>query len=70
MKFFKRLFCKHPRIEFYRNIYGDEVWVEMNWRGYIFRSWWWCPDCGALVKREELGKEKHDNRTIESHRGL
>lgn len=45
----RRLFCSHPRIDFVRNIYGDEI-IEL---GYM-RSQWKCAKCGATVYREEL----------------
>ena len=47
----KRLLCSHPRIDFVRNIYGDEIIL----RG-MKRSEWKCAKCGALVFRDELEK--------------
>jgi hypothetical protein len=47
----KRLLCSHPRIDFVRNIYGDEIIL----RG-MKRSEWKCAKCGALILRDELKK--------------
>ena len=47
----KRLLCSHPRIDFVRNIYGDEIIL----RG-MKRSEWKCAKCDALILRDELEK--------------
>lgn len=47
--FFKRLFCKHYKVTFVRNIYGDEI-IERGWK----RSLWKCVKCGASVPSDYL----------------
>lgn len=49
LAFFKRLFCKHYKVTFVRNIYGDEI-IEWGWK----RSLWKCEKCGALVPADHL----------------
>lgn len=49
INFFNRLFCKHRKVIFYRNIYGDEI---NEWCGN--RSLWECAKCGLLVPSEHL----------------
>jgi hypothetical protein len=48
-KFFKRLFCKHYKVIFRRNIYGDEI---NSWNGK--RSIWQCDNCGDIVLGDHL----------------
>jgi len=48
-KLLKRLFCKHYKVEFVRNIYGDEI-LMWNYK----RSIWKCVKCGALVGGDQL----------------
>lgn len=50
-KIIKQLFCRHRRVYFYRNIYGDEINEESG-----FRSWHRCINCGKLIKKKELYK--------------
>lgn len=50
---FYRIKCKHNDLEFYKNIYGDNI------NGYssgvpIYRSIWRCKNCGKLILRENL----------------
>lgn len=47
--FIKRLFCKHYKLTFVRNIYGDEI-IAFGWK----RSLWKCHHCGALVPGDYL----------------
>lgn len=52
MKLLKRLFCRHNDCVFVRNIYGDEInHVSLS---RVYRSWWRCRRCSALVPRQEL----------------
>jgi len=51
--FIKRFFCKHD-LTFVRNIYGDEIIMS----GYK-RSIWKCAKCGALVFKEDLQRDAH-----------
>lgn len=51
MKFLKWLFCKHPRMYWIRNVYGDEI----NQAGGC-RSLWHCPDCQVYEYQPELGR--------------
>lgn len=46
--FIKRLFCKHYKVTFIRNVYGDEI----NDRNC--RSLWRCGKCGATVRCDHL----------------
>lgn len=48
MKFLKRLLCRH-RLEFVRNIYGDEI-IDRGGK----RSLWRCARCGKTSVRDEL----------------
>ena len=48
-KFFSRMFCRHYKVIFCRNIYGDEI----NHRNGM-RSLWQCAKCGAIVLSEHL----------------
>ena len=47
--FIKRLFCKHYKVTFVRNIYGDEI-ISFGHK----RSLWRCDKCGALVPGDYL----------------
>ena len=47
--FIKRLFCKHYKVTFVRNIYGAEI-IERGWK----RSLWECVKCGASVPSDYL----------------
>ncbi len=47
--FIKRLFCKHYKVTFVRNIYGDEI-IAFGWK----RSLWKCVKCGASVPGDYL----------------
>ncbi len=47
--FIKRLFCKHYKVTFVRNIYGDEI-IHFGWK----RSLWKCVKCGACVPGDYL----------------
>lgn len=47
--FLKRLFCKHYKVTFVRNIYGDEI-ISFGYK----RSLWRCEKCGALVLGDYL----------------
>lgn len=49
IKFFKRLFCKHYKVVFIRNISGDEV---LEWA--YNRSLWKCDKCSAVVPSKHL----------------
>lgn len=40
IRFVKRLFCPHKKLDFVRNIYGDEI-IEYGWK----RSIWRCAKC-------------------------
>ena len=44
MNWLKRLFCKHYKVIFVRNIYGDEI-IEYGYK----RSIWKCARCGGFV---------------------
>ena len=48
MLFIRRLFCRH-KMEFKRNIYGDEI---IAW-GYK-RSIWQCSKCGKVLAHDAL----------------
>jgi hypothetical protein len=48
-RFLKRLFCRHRRTQFVRNVYGDEI----NHCGGR-RSLWCCEDCGRYMYRKDL----------------
>lgn len=48
IKFIKRIFCKHYKVLFVRNIYGDEI------NALNCRSIWECAKCGAEVKSQQL----------------
>lgn len=48
INFLKRLFCRHHKLSFHCNIYGDEINM-LN-----CRSLWKCKRCGHLVKGEQL----------------
>jgi hypothetical protein len=50
LNFLKRLFCKHD-LDFFRNIYGDEI-IERGWK----RSLWRCRKCSKIIAKEELHK--------------
>jgi hypothetical protein len=55
LTFLRRIFCRHRgEMMFLRNIYGDEINEVSVWR--IYRSWWLCRRCGALVPRQALVK--------------
>ena len=47
--FIKRLFCKHDKLFFIRNVYGDEI-IDL---GYS-RSVWKCEKCGKIIYKGEL----------------
>lgn len=49
MKLFKRLFCKHAKQTFVRNIFGDEI-IAYGWK----RSVWKCEGCGKYVYHDSL----------------
>ena len=53
--FFKRLFCKHYKVVFVRNIWGDEI-IEWGYK----RSLWRCDKCGAIVPSEHLHNYEQD----------
>lgn len=44
----KRLFCKHYKVIFWRNVYGDEI------NALNCRSVWECANCKAIVKSPYL----------------
>lgn len=45
----RQVFCLHRRLEFVRNIYGDEI----NYSGGN-RSLWTCLNCHALIGKKNL----------------
>ena len=47
--FIKRLFCKHYKVVFVRDIWGDEI-IEWGYK----RSLWKCVKCGASVPSDYL----------------
>lgn len=53
LKLIKRLLCKHERLAFVRNLYGDQIIMV----GYK-RSEWKCQNCGAWVWKDRL----HDDQ--------
>lgn len=52
MDFLKWIFCRHPRMFFVRNVYGDEITVAGG-----RRSLWHCPDCKMYEYRRDLQRE-------------
>ena len=48
IEFIKRLFCRHYKVEFVRNVYGDQI----NY--FNCRSFWKCVKCGEYVKSQQL----------------
>jgi len=49
IKFLKWLFCRHKKLTFVRNIYGDEI----NAAGGC-RSWWKCDNCDQYILKGAL----------------
>lgn len=60
VRFFKRLFCKHLRQTFLRNLYGDEC-MHAGFK----RSLWQCEDCGKLIRGAELNESARGRRDAE-----
>jgi hypothetical protein len=52
LTFIRRLFCRHYRVEFVRNLYGDQI---NDWGGK--RSAWCCTSCGAMIGGDYLHTE-------------
>ena len=48
IEFIKRLFCRHYKVEFVSNVYGDQI----NY--FNCRSFWKCVKCGEYVKSQQL----------------
>jgi hypothetical protein len=61
LEIINRIFCRHTKLLFVRNLYGDQI----NYSGG-FRSTWECAECGKPFRRralfpladEAFGKEK------------
>ncbi|MDF3052610.1 MAG: hypothetical protein K0S19_715 [Geminicoccaceae bacterium] len=56
VNFLQWLFCKHPNMQFVRNLYGD----ELNHASLttVYRSVWQCADCLMFENRRELHDDK------------
>lgn len=49
-----KLFCKHKRVCWVRNIYGDEInYISCK---YLCRSEWRCKYCGRIIYKKFLEK--------------
>ena len=44
----KRLFCKHYKLKFWRNVYGDEI------NALNCRSVWECENCQKVILSQQL----------------
>ena len=49
LTFFRRLFCRHSEFDFVRNIYGDEIHLNLG-----MRSMWRCKGCGSDLLHARL----------------
>lgn len=58
IKLIKRIFCKHKKGEFIRNIYGDEI--IFNTPNYS-RSVWSCEKCDGVFYSKELNNFEEPN---------
>jgi len=65
MNWLKRLFCKHYKVIFVRNIYGDEI-IEYGYK----RSIWKCDKCGAIVPSDHLAHPGEDMSDLSALRGI
>jgi len=47
--FLKKIFCRHKKQTFVRNVYGDEI-IAFCW----YRSLWRCDRCQKIIPKEWL----------------
>ncbi len=58
-KWIKRLFCKHPVLNWVRNVHGDEINL-LSTSKKIARSLHECEDCGKWVTSDSLFLDPRD----------